>query len=54
MLKTFLLLIVLTGALFLLSGCGLWGNRGFHGHGHYSSHHHNSQTHYRGGGHPGY
>ena len=54
MLKTFLLLIVLVGSLFLLSGCGPWGSKGGYGHGHYFSNHHNSQPHYPGGGHRGY
>ncbi|SHJ48685.1 hypothetical protein SAMN02745165_02466 [Malonomonas rubra DSM 5091] len=51
MLKTVLLLTVLVGSLFLLSGCGPWGHWGGHGHGNSSSNADNSHTHYRGCGH---
>ena len=54
MLKTILLLIVLAGSLFLLSGCGPWGHWGGHGHGHTSSNTDNPHTHYRGCGHSRY
>ncbi len=55
MLKIILLLVVLVGSLFLLSGCGSWGHWGGHGHGHnHSSHNDTTHSHYRVCGHSGH